>query len=286
MRKTLWIWMVFALCMTSCEPNFDEIRDTDQRSVTFHVNLDNFFSDVLVDSNGDFHYEDGTALDDHHRIRITMHCFDDKGDLVEKSTLFSTVGGKPTFSIKHIDKNRQYKFIFLADVVQYNSEIDFYETWYQLMNSHLDQFYLTALDRKALAIENTVRRNVTELYPDNQEMEVILTPVTNNGYIVFVNPDSTSKVSGTVLLYQSMYANTLNGITRVYYPYDIPKQNGHIPTLPVTATSPDNNIVLKVVTQFGSHKDSVIRTFPNTNHKPFVVTVDCHNLDAIDCVYY
>lgn len=286
MKKTLWFWTALAVCLTACEPNFDEIRDTDQRSVTFHVNLENFFSDILVNTNGEYHFGDDSSLDDLHRIRITLYCYDDNGDLVERSTIFTSVGEKPAFTIKHIDKKRPYKFIFLADVVRYNSEIDFYETWYQLLTSHWNKFYLTALDRKAVAIENTMRRSITELYPDNQEMEVELTPVTNNGYIVFINPESTTKVSGSVLLYQSLYANNLNGITRVYYPYDIPKQNGQIPTLPVVATTPDNNIILKVITQFGSQKDSVIRNIPNASHRPFVVTVDCQNLDAIDCVYY
>jgi len=285
MKKLIWIGIML-FCLVSCERNFDEIADTDQREVTFHVSLENFFSDVLVHNNEDFFFGDNSCLDAQHRIRVTMHCFDDKGELVEKSTIFTTLDDEPTVTIKHLDKNRQYSFIIMADVVKYNTDIDFYETWYQLKTSKWNEFYLTALVRDASAIQNTFHRSVFQLYPDNQDMKIELTPATNNGYVLFVNPGYITKVSGTVLLYQSLYAHNLHGITRVYHTYEIPKQDGAFSTLPITATTPDDVIQFKVITQFGSQKDSIVRNISNVNHRPFVVAVDCQDLSAIKCVYY
>lgn len=285
MRKTLWLWIALAVCLSACEPDFDEIRDTDQRSVTFAVDVSNMFANVLVPEGDGFVLGDNSGLDDHHRVRVTVRCYDLAGQLVDMATLFTTMDARPEIRIRHLDKNKEYQFVLLADVVEFYSEDNFYETWYQLNDKTIENFYITVFHRNDTAKYNVVSRSIMNLYPENQIVEVDLSPVTYNGYIVFTNYENKDKIEGYTGCYQLFRVYSMQGknIKGSYYECGNLSENKVM--VPVTATLADNTVLLDVRVRAGNQSDSTECSF-QTSHRPFVTTVDCQELKVVDCTNY
>lgn len=284
MKRALLTIIVLAF-FAACERDFDELKDTDQRSVTFRIGLDGLFSNVLEPSGGDFSMDIPVVLDARHRIRVNAFCYNEEGDLVDHRSSLTTLDGKLELKFRHLKKTKQYQFVFLADVVEYNGGSDFFEVWYQMKTKKLDDFYLKIIEGKERAIENIVCRAVVSAIPDNQEMDVNLSPITYNGYLSFVNTNGVEKVTGAVLSYRSLYVSSLQGIVRAYYPFEVIQNGGEIPPYLITASRPDTGFSIKIVRYLPDRKDSVSCNFQNMMCQPFVVTVDCQNLTT-NCVYY
>lgn len=285
MRETLWLWIVLAACISACEPNFDEIRDTDQRSVTFEVDVSNMFANVLVPEGDGFVLGDNSGLDDHHRVRVTVRCYDLAGQLVDRATLFTTMDARPEIRIRHLNKNQEYQFVFLADVVEFYSEDNFYETWYQLNDKTIENFYITVFHRNDTAKYNVVSHSIMNLCPENQIVVTDMSPVTYNGYIVFTNYENKDKIEGYTGCYQLLRVYSMQGknIKGSHYEYGNLSDNKVM--VPVTATLADNTVLLDVHVRAGNQSDSTECSF-QTSHRPFVATVDCQELKVVDCTNY
>lgn len=284
MKHTLWIlWL--GLFLTSCERNFDEIRDTDLRFVEFSFDLRDMFSNVLVETTDGFSLGDHSGLDNRHKVRVSARCYDPEGELVEKATVFTTLDGQPGIRIKHLDKNKEYRFVFLADIVEYYSNDNYFETWYQLNDKTIDNFYITAFEKADNAKYNVVNHSVISLFPENQTVEVTLTPITINGYVVFTNYENKDKIEGYTGCYQLLRVNSMRGQTIKGSYYECDDLSNDAVKVPVTATLADNSILLDIRVRGGNHTDSTECSF-QTSHRPFVTTVDCHELKILDCVNY
>jgi hypothetical protein len=218
-------------------------------------------------------------------VRVTARCYDAAGELVDKTTVFTTLDGRPEMRIKHLDKNKEYRFLFLADVVEYYSDDNYFEVWYQLNDSKIDNFYITAFERKDTAKYNVVNRSVANLYPGNQTVEVTLTPITYNGYVVFTNYENKDKIEGYTGCFQLLRVNSMKGQTVKGNYYECNDLSNDVVKVPVTATLADNRVLLDVRVRDGNHTDSTECSI-QTSGMPFVTTVDCQELKIIDCVNY
>lgn len=282
MRETLWLWIVLAACISACEPNFDEIRDTDQRSVTFEVDVSNMFANVLVPEGDGFVLGDNSGLDDHHRVRVTVRCYDLAGQLVDKSEIFTTLDDKPEMKFQHLDRNKQYSFIFLADVVEYYSDNDFYEIWYQLNDSKIEDLYLITVARSDTSKYNVIRTCNMTLTPENQKVAVELSPVTYNGYFVFTNMEGLPQFSCTYECGASFTLQNMKKTVSGTVKHEIDPTDGAFARIPFSASFADDNLIIRI------NGPSIVlnRVISNQCHRPFVVFVDCSTLIISDCVYY
>lgn len=286
MRKTLWLWIVLAACISACEPNFDEIRDTDQRSVTFEVDVSNMFANVLVPEGDGFVLGDNSGLDDRYRVRITARCYDLAGQLVDRVTLFTTLDARPEIRIRHLDKNQEYQFVFLADVVEFYSEDNFYETWYQLNDKTIENFYITAFERVDTAKYNVILNKILELYPDNQRVEITMDPLSYNGFFLFTNSEGVEALSGNYGYYESLSVLTSSGISRDTIHYELPLTDPTKMAIPLTASYADDVVSLRIRKRTSAGNATILRTLSNPSRKPFVATVDCGSMNIVNYVFY
>lgn len=286
MRKTLWLWIALVACLSACEPNFDEIRDTDQRSVTFEVDVSNMFANVLVPEGDGFVLGDNSGLDDRHRVRVTVRCYDLAGQLVDRVTLFTTMDARPEIRIRHLDKNQEYQFVFLADVVEFYSEDNFYETWYQLNDKTIENFYITAFERVDTAKYNVILNKILELYPDNQKVEITMAPLSYNGFFLFTNSDGIAALSGNYGYYESLRVLTSDGISRDTIHYELSLTDPSKMVIPLTASYADDVVSLRIRKRMSAGTATILRTLSNPSHKPFVATVDCGSMNIVNYVFY
>lgn len=284
MKKLLLL--LFPLLFLACEPDFDELRDTDQRYVTFDVDLTNMFSDLLVESEGGFSLGDVSSLDPRYRIRITAYCYDYK-DLVKSYTFFSTPSECPEITFRHLAKDKEYQFLFLADVVRFNSEADYYETWYQMKTTDLSQFYLISFDRSDTAIYNKVNRSMVSLVPENQREKVVPTSATYNGFINFMNLESIDKIDVYFMSYSKWYAQTLVGmqkLTKVYELYNLHHEGDRL--FPTTLCMADRQASMIIKTYSSAGIDSTTVKILDGSRRPFVVDFDCQSMKVTSSIYY
>lgn len=286
MKRVLCLILILFL-FSACERNFDELNDTEQRSVTFSFNTDGFFDEVLVFEDGVCSLGDYSGMDEQHRIRVNGYCYDGKGELVGQETLFAKLGEKSELKFKHLYQDLEYQFIFLADVVQFRSVDDYYETWYQLKIRRKEQFYLASFELEVPAKYNVVKRKIMNAKPSNQTLEVDMEPVTYNGYVEFVNLNSNvQKVCAYTGTYQSLYVTSLQGIIfkGKYYENADPHQIATI--VPITATMADNEVLIDARLYRPSATDSTIQSISTTNHRRFFATFDCQTMNITSCCYY
>ena len=277
---------LLVLLLVSCERDFDELKDTDQRYITFALNTNGLFSDVLTFKEDGFVMGQDTILGDNHCLRFVTYCYSNRGRLVQKITTLSLPNQKALATIKHLYKDSIYRFVFFADVVEKIEPSEYLERWFHLDVSDLKQFYIISFEQDSIAKNNILKMDTMSLSPRNQIVDVDFFSLATNGYCVFNNTTNIDKVSGYASRYLSFSTATLGGMVSggndyTFYTF---RQSEFI--LPVTATRADNGHKIVVITQTLSDIDTSKCSFSNINHRPFVVTVDCQTKKITNCEYY
>ena len=115
---------ILALClMTACQKDFDELNDTRQRWVEFTFDPSDYFSDILIVTEQGFKLGASSMLELDCKLRIVGYCFDADSVLIAKNTVFGDMQHELTMKFKHLDGDTQYHCLFIADIVQYYSEV-------------------------------------------------------------------------------------------------------------------------------------------------------------------
>ena len=283
MRKLLLILPL--LCLLACQKNFDEFNDTDQRYVTFSFDSSGYFSEVLLRDGGDYHFCTSTNLESGYGLRITGYCYDADSVLVEKANVFGDLQHVLRLKFKHLSRDMEYHFLFLSDVVEYDTDVDYYETWFQLLTYNLDAFYIVAFERHDDARFDMLRLSSMNVVPDNNIIDVEMNNISYNGFVVFTNVDDSFELSGTVGYYQSFSVDGMSGKNRIFNTIDVPQGVSSF-VLPISVCYADKMITLLMKKRVGGNDHSFTLRFNDNEHRPFVATVDCAAEQITDLTLY
>jgi len=286
-RSKICLLLIAAVCMAACQSDFDEWNDTDQRYVMFSFNTDSLLSKVLSREQAAY-VLNAVSLPDDSRLRITAYCYDRLTDtLVYSERILTQLHTEQQIKIRHLYKDETYRFVFVADVVKYFSDMDYYETWYQLGTRLWDEFYLYADERNDEARYDVVGYASMEIEPCNQTINVHFKPLTYNGFCVFSNLQSVDHLSGYVYPFISYKLSTLEWIRRSSLPYQFDYRNPNEDiVMPVSLSYPDNTITVLIRVNTIQGKDTVVFNIPNEQRRPFVITVDCKNQTVTNPIFY
>lgn len=279
-------YFIIALLSVSCQDNFDELNDTDQRFVSFEVSTEGFFEDFLESSNGTYIKGHTNDLGPSYRIRVTCYCYDQTGNLAHHSYLLTNRIGKESILLKHLLKDQKYRFEFLADIVKFDKAVDYYESWFQLGYENINDFYLFCFQPDSTQIHNIVRHATVYAVPDNKNISVIFTPITVNGYCILSNLHEVEMVSGYYGYNESFYVNNMSARRRSTQSYRyLPNGKSQI-VIPVTTGAINDTLSVKVKRIMYNDIDSTYIYIKNPDNKCFVSEIDCKTLKQKTCVYY
>lgn len=278
--KRLIILAICSCIAAACEADFDEVKDTRQRHITFDFSTDLLFSEYLELYNDDFQVNSIEELPSDRRVCITAYCYDQCDSLIYKETQIAPLDQYQTCKIRHLDKDISYKFLFVADIVQYKSDLDYMETWFQLKTKHFDDFYLYSDQRKEDPTENIIGSAIAELVPDNQDCSIEFEPLTYNGYIILDNAVGTSIAEGyvsyTVSFKPTSMEQTYYGSLGYEFKHVSPKDSTIV--MPVTLCYADDQVKVGLTLKKLDISKELKLTRANKDHRPFVAKFDCSTM--------
>lgn len=284
MRKI--IILMFALAVASCQDNFDEWDDTDQRRITFDICTDGFFDDFLSMSDDGYLKGITYPIDGNHKIRISAYCYDSDGNLVQNlHELMDGIGTK-SITFFHLQKDQDYRFEFFADVVENDMTVDFYESWFQLGTENINNFYLFCFQPNNVHQYNIVRHSTLYVKPENNTLIVSLNPITVNGYCVLSNLQGIERVNGYYGYNESFFINSLTGRKWGAHEYSYLIGDYRNIVIPITTGAISDTISIKIKHVMLNEVDSAYVYIKNPENKPFVSEIDCQTLKMKSCVYY
>lgn len=276
------------MVITSCEKDFDELNDTNQRHIVFSFKTDSLFSHVL--HNKDTYFMGGlNSLEQDYRLRITAYCYDLNDNLLFSDRLILRgLDDWQSVKLRHLDKEATYRFVFVADIVKYDSFVDFYETWYQLGTKKWTDFYIYADNRDDNALNNIIGFHSLEEQPTNQMIEVDFKPIFYNGFCIFNNMDSIDRLSGYVAYCSSFKLSTLEWQRRNSraYSFDYSNVKEKVIVKPISLSFADSLITVKLRTTTLHSVDSAFIDIYNKERRPFVATFDCNKRELTNCKFY
>lgn len=286
MKKLLYI--IYVLGLIACQEDFDEINDTQQRHVTFSFNAEELFSKVLTVNGGTYRIGEVNNWPADYRMRITIYGYDHLDSLVYTKTMITEHSTGQAFKVRHLLSNNTYRFVFIADVVKYDSYVDYFETWFQLGTTYWPKAYIYSDERNTDAVCNSMGFAEVKIIPGNQDTEVTFKPITYNGFCIFHDLNSIDRLSGYV-----MYCSNFNLKNRAWqkrnsltYKFDERNVQKNRFVMPVSLCDADSVITVKIRTFTLSGADSTIIDIPNKERRPFVATFNCTTLTLDDCKYY
>lgn len=272
MKKLLMILSL--LCLLACQKDFDELNDTDQRNVTFTFDPSGYFDEVLLCDGNEYHMCTSTNLDDGYGLRIVGYCYDAHNNLIAKSNVFGDLQHGMSIRFKHLLRDVKYHFLFVADIVEYDSEVDYYEEWFQLLTYNLEYFYVVSFERRTDKRYDILLSATVDMSPGNNTVAVDMHPIMYNGYVVFTNLSDAFEVNGTIMYYQKMKINDFDGENRLEHKINIPYGHSKI-IVPITATYADNFFSFNMKKKIGNIEKTYSFKFYDREHRPFVATIDC-----------
>lgn len=284
MRKI--VFLMFALVIASCQDNFDEWNDTDQRRITFDISTDGFFDDFLSMSDEGFLKGIPQTIEINRKIRVSGYCYDMDGSLVQNLTMLMDGMGTKPITFLHLWKDHEYRFEFFADVVETYMAVDYYESWFQLGNESINNFYLFCFQPNITHKYNIVRHSTMYAKPENNQLAVSLEPITVNGYCVLSNLLDVERVDGYYVYNESFLISSMSGRKRSIHNYGyIVKDNKNI-VMPITTGAISDTVTVKIKRVMLDKVDSSFVYIKNPENKPFVADIDCQTLKMKSCVYY
>lgn len=281
------VLLVNMVLFCSCRNDFDEWNDTNQRHIVFTFNTDSLLT-KLLNSDGTYYFPHADTLPLGCKLRITAYCYDNNSQLVHSEYIFTSLHSRPSLKIRHLLKDSNYRFVFLADVVRYHSDVDFYESWYQLGTSSWTSLYIFTDERNTDAIYDVIGYCSCVLVPSNQSEEVHFEPITYNGFCRFTGMETIDRLTGFFLPCISFRLHTMTTywkLSSLPYSFDYHDPREDI-VVPLSMCCADSMIIMQLVTNSVSGIDTTVIRISNHERRMFMATVDCqkHQLDT--CIFY
>ena len=269
----------------SCTDNFDEIRDTDQRYIEFVINNGECLNNVLLPSTDSFTL--GSSIPANARLHISAYCYDTSYKLISSKIFFDNLNSIDTITFRHLDKNNEYVFVIVADIVQYMSSLDYQVTWFQIEPQYATSFYVARFENAQEPVCNLLFKKVIVAKPTNNSVPIEIENIVNTGYIRFCHADDVDKISGDSRVTNEFHPFNDYVISSRTFTFSCNNtENSTDILVPVFATIFDNTIYVKVKTTHDLQQDSAILYIPNYQHRPFVADVNCSTLELDNVNYY
>ncbi len=284
--KKLVIPFLILIGLYSCTKDFNELEDTDQRFISFSFTPQNYLSTILNQTENGYSTNTLNQLDSEHRLRIIGYCYNLNDSLLDKTLCFSNLHDDIILKFRHLHCDSLYHFCFIADIVQYFSDIDYFETWHQLGIHYLDSLYLVSFEHDKIAERNILLFADSTLSPSNQTIPISMRPITYNGYCIFTNLNGIDKIDGFVKKSQSFFLNNNKTIKLSQYEYNFHHNAENSFVFPVTSSYSDKSITLKVHTTKATGQSTKNIIIHNEKHYPFVAVIDCQNLSLESLTFY
>ena len=277
-----------AYVLTACESDFDEFADSVQRRITLNVDPSHLFDSLLVKQGSAYALGAPAQLDADYRLRITAYCYDAQEQLQQSQTLLSSDLKPAAVTFRHIDKDVEYRFVVVADVVKSDPYVDYYESWFQLDTRQWSTFYLFSDSRNVTPQYDAMMTATVTAKPQNQEVSLPLMPLTYNGYLVLDNANMTDRLTGYAGYTNIFLLKTKAWQRRTSVAYDFayyrPTESQIV--MPLNLCYADSVVYLKVKSTTLAGNDSVLVNIPNARRRPFVATVDCERMTLRECKFY
>jgi len=286
MRKLIYV-ILMSLCLIACQKNFDELADTDHREVTFTFNTSGYLDSILMPTAGGSYAVGGPdTIDSDHAIRMVGYCYNQNNELVKKQTSFGDLQHNIELKFNHLDRNIEYHFLFLADVVTFNTETDYYELWFHLLTDKLDDFYIVSYDGYDEPAYNVLLSAVLDVTPLNQTVKITMNQKTYNGYCILTNLDDMSAIDYSALYYQTYKIIDMSGISRVLHNNHKTLNGESELVYPLTISYADKSTTLKIVNKFGETQQTGTVRINNENCRPFVARINCATIELTEVTLY
>lgn len=284
MRKIYIFLSVFVLA--SCQDNFDEWNDTEQRRITFDISTDGLFDNYLSMTDEGYLKGCTKSIDGDYKIRVSGFCYDTDGKLIQNSYKLADRIGTESITFFHLLKDHEYRFEFLTDVVETDTAVDFYESWFQLGTDNIDNFYLFCFQPNDIHRYNKVSHATLYAIPENNTLKVSVQPITVNGYCELTNLQNIERVNGYYGYKESFYLNSMTGRMRGNHAYSYIVGDNKKFVIPITTGTVSDTISIKIKRVILNKVDSVYLFIRNPENKPFVSDIDCQTLKMKSCVFY
>lgn len=276
------------IVLTACQDDFDELADSSQRRISFTIDTTHFFDSVLVAQGNTYVLGTPSTLDADHQLRITAYCYDQQEKLQQSQTTLSDNMQAASIAFRHLDKDTQYRFVFVADVVKSDPYVDYYESWYQLNTRQWSTFYLFSDSRNATPQLDVVQTATLTAKPANQTLPVTLQLLTINGYVVLDNANTADRLTGYASYVNAFMLKTKAWQRRTSLAYEFSYYSPleHSITMPLSLCYADSIINLKVRRTSIAGTDSIVSNIANNGRRPFVATIDCESMTLKECKFY
>lgn len=286
--KRLNIILLFSIALASCQKDFNELTDSNQRQITFTFELSHLFDEVLVEHSGTYSLGSNYNLDGNHLLRVTSYCYDSSDSLLQSHTLLCTDLIAANQSFRHLDKNISYHFVFVADVVKSDPDVDYYETWYQMDTRNYQRFYFFSDSRSKQAEYDVMQFASLIAQPENQSLNISFEPMTYNGYFLLTNANKSDRITGFAGYVNAFQMSSKSWQRRTSLAYEFTHYRPSAQTLtqPLNFCYADSVVYVKVRSTTLTGTDSVIVNVPNVERRPFVLTIDCESMQMTDCKFY
>ena len=277
--------IIAGIALVGCKDNFNELTDTDHRYIRFEFDSSDYFSNLLLeDGKGGFVMGMPFELSSTELLRISAYCYDTADNtLVAQKEIISSDGKNLTLEFQHLLKNKQYRFVFFADIVERDPYLEYMELWYQLQVKNYDTFCLLRNSISSRTQRNVLLYNEVILSPNNKVEKIDMSMMTYNGYIHLSNAYDFTDLSVCINLVSQIYTHIYNRLYD-YGVYEFNRNNFDFARpIPITCVNNKEDLRLEISYQ-ESTGDKRIKEFlvPMTD-KPFILQVDCKNLTYILC---
>lgn len=275
MKKFSLFIFIIGICTTlgSCTSDFDELKDSDHRSVSFRFDPSEYLANVVHLDNLSESAGYPFGLEDGYMLRITGYCYTPDGTLCKKESLLSTDGKDLHLDFTHLDKNICYDFTFIADFVQPAEGIVYNEIWYQLDTSKKENLYIYRKEQWDSDKYNTMLVGDLQISPSNQTLDVEMKSTTFHGIFTFSETEEFESVKLTLEPHADYKLSDKSGRYLHLKNFDIPLDRKVF--VPMLYNGGDTYIIAKFTLQRPGEeaKEYTLRT--NIKQQNFHININC-----------
>ena len=266
------VWLI-GLSLVSCEPDFNELTDSDQRSVVIRLQCDSLFSNLLCPVDTGYALNAREQLQGGEPILIMAYCYDMAGKLAASTKQVVAWSKDLVVPIewKHLYRTQTYHCVFFAEMVEQNNSSEYFEAWFSMAVEEWSNLYLFCAERTNNVYKDALYKAETDLIPDNQALDVRLRPYTYNGYIRFINTDGVTSIEGYTPYGKRVFIKDNKIEKRIRHEFQFnPKDSVRIP---LTIVNAEDTVRFFIKTVSPLKTDSQY-FYLTTSLIPYTVTID------------
>ena len=180
-----------------------------------------------------------------------------------------------------------YHFIFFADIVEYENDIDFIEHWFHISYQQINRFYIKLIGMgNGFDFDEQLWHFDTLMTVENRTYSIPLKLITHNGYVTFVETDDLEGLVVTVTCHTSLTVSPLSGKILDAEGYELSTPAAYKQWSGFVVPNIDSVINLAVVFPTEDGSDTIKRIIPNPDTRPFTVSFNCKTKEIEEYDFY